>query len=270
MNITKGKPPSFGFPELRGTIEAVKFPAFAEIKLDGELTFLIFKRMPTGDCFICTVNKYGTTRMDFPALNQYKERFDRKGYDHLILIGELFSEEGKLGALYSLLSKKTTNDVNLSLFDILAFNNQSWKENTLLDRKEKLVEILGKNFVLPKVVHSKEEALEYFERVTKLGYEGVVIKEFSGTFKCGPCSWVKLKYKDKSNYKVINIDKTLERMDVMVNTPMFPDGKLVGVKLCNKYKSTIKEGDFAIIEHQGILSVGGLRHPVFKGVYNGN
>ena len=45
-------------------------------------------------------------------------------------------------------------------------------------------------------------------------------------------------------------------------------GRGVGVKVCNKDKALLKVGDDVKIEHQGVLSNGGLRHPVFKGRCN--
>ena len=52
-------------------------------------------------------------------------------------------------------------------------------------------------------------------------------------------------------------------MEVMVRSASCPLGRVVGVKLVDKYKSRVKIGDVVTIEHQGILSGGGLRHPVY-------
>ena len=41
--------------------------------------------------------------------------------------------------------------------------------------------------------------------------------------------------------------------------------KIVGCKLVNKYKPFVKIGDTVEIEHMGVLSGGGLRHPVYRG-----
>ncbi|MDD5496765.1 MAG: hypothetical protein PHP46_06705, partial [Candidatus Omnitrophica bacterium] len=52
-----------------------------------------------------------------------------------------------------------------------------------------------------------------------------------------------------------------ERIEVLVHNGA--NSKPVGVKVMNKVKATLKVGDIVEIEHQGILSQGGLRHPVF-------
>ena len=78
-------------------------------------------------------------------------------------------------------------------------------------------------------------------------------------------SWVKIKKKDINIYELVVIEQTRERGEVLVKTSMHPNGRPVGVKICNKDKKGLNIGDQVAIEHQGITVNGSLRHPVFKG-----
>ena len=73
-----------------------------------------------------------------------------------------------------------------------------------------------------------------------------------------------MKKKDENGYHIVVIDPTRERIEVRVNSAIH--SRNVGVKVPNDVKKTLMIGQIARIEHQGILSGGGLRHPVFKGV----
>jgi len=113
--------------------------------------------------------------------------------------------------------------------------------------------------IKPQIIHSKQEALAYFEHITSQGYEGIVLKSCDSIFIHGSCPWVKLKYKDQTDYPVSLIDPTKQRIKILnVSTA-------VGVKVADKDKANLKIGDLVTIEHQGVLVSGSLRHPVFKG-----
>jgi hypothetical protein len=84
----------------------------------------------------------------------------------------------------------------------------------------------------------------------------------------GPCSWVKIKHKDQTEFAVHTIDPVKERIEVIVNfvaSNGVTQTKYVGCKASQKQKSQLKVGDKVLIEHFGILSSGGLRSPVFCG-----
>jgi len=112
-----------------------------------------------------------------------------------------------------------------------------------------------------RVMTKDDVRLHYEHYVNALHYEGIVVKSADSRLIMGVSPWVKLKKKETSDLEVISIDQTQERIEVLVHNGTASKG--VGVKVMNKVKATLKVGDIVEIEHQGILSKGGLRHPVF-------
>ena len=264
------------FPQLRGALGAVRYPAFSELKYDGELNYVVYKK---GEPTI-TINKYGNTRQDFPSLNlitqHIKGSTKNDTVDSVTLIGELYWGEGKKGALYApnggLLSHKKDDAVNLKVFDLIEYNRVLYKGDTLIERRELMFNLgLGPHLVPCTVVGNKHEAQAAFEKAAADGWEGVVIKGLDSRYNTGPTAWVKLKWKDQSDYFVVSIDPVRERIGVGAIIPAkdaagnaVPGTMVleVGVKAPNRYKKHIAIGDMVTIEHQGVLASGSLRHPV--------
>ena len=263
MKVSKGNVPK-QIPELRGTMAAMQFPAFVETKYDGEFSYVHYRK----DKPSYTINKYGTIRQDFIALNVLDE-FIKNAHtiDNALFLAELFYDEGYASQLYKLLSHKHDNALGLKIFDIAILNDQAMNQDTLMDRKETLLNIFNHKpvkallLVDPILVHEKTQADDCFKTIVALGYEGCVVKACNSPLVLGPCAWVKLKHKDRTDYQVMMIDKTLERIEVEVRLPTF--NKNCGLKVMNKDKATIKVGDWVTVEHQGVLDTGGLRHPVY-------
>jgi hypothetical protein len=247
------------YPQLRGSLAGMKYPAFAEIKVDGELNYLVYK----GGHTTATINKYGNTRRDFKALNEITNILNTNPNVHsTVLICEIYWGDGKSGALYELLSHKKDNDVNICIFDILEYNQVNCKNEPLIDRRELLMSLgINKYIVDGSLVSSKQDAEEMFALRSGQGWEGIVVKDLDSRFHSGPCGWVKLKYKDRSDYPVTGIDSVKERIEIGCDYPNKPR-VFVGIKAPNRYKKHIKIGDMARIEHQGVLPSGSLRHPV--------
>jgi len=260
MNFVKHEGNKVQFPQLRGSLAGIRFPAFAENKIDGELTYILFN-----GTYSYTINKYGNTRRDFPVLNDITIEL-KKHCKKAVMICELYWGEGKAGALYELLSHKKDDHVMLGIFDVLEIDGHSLKNEPLIDRREKMLSMGVGLWTVPcQVVTTKQGAEEVFALKTGQGWEGVVIKDLHSKYVNGPCSWVKMKHKDQSNYKVISIDPVKERIGIGAPAPglhVQPHYIEVGVKAPNRYKKHIKIGDMITVEHQGILESGSLRHPV--------
>lgn len=244
-------------PELRGSLGAIKFPAFGEIKYDGEFTFIVFSNNK-----ILTMNKYNKLRTNFSALNFIKAGLNCTS---AIMLAELYYGDGKRNALYKLNSNKESNDLKLAVFDLVNCDGVDMTASPLLDRKEMLHKILASPPIKPTVLNGPVDAINFFHRMVTDGYEGAVIKSMDSRLVRGPCSWVKLKMKDRSDYEVISIDPNKERIAVAV--PKVPSSPVqrwvgVGVKASTRYKRHINVGDKVTIEHQGVLPSGSLRHPV--------
>jgi ATP-dependent DNA ligase len=243
-----------GFPELRGSLSGIKFPAMAELKIDGEFNYICITKEKA---FL--INKYGTVREDFPELNHIRKVL---GDNEVFLTCEVYWDNGKAGKLYDLLSHKKDDNIKLAILDVLDVNNRSLRNSPYIERREVLAELKLEGWA-PHcwVVANKEQATQRFQEVVDNGWEGIVVKNLESTFITGPCSWVKMKMKDRTDYAVQLIDKTKERIEIAT---VGPNGEavFVGVKAPNKYKKHIEVGDMVTIEHQGVLASGSLRHPV--------
>lgn len=246
------------YPQLRGSIAGVRFPAMAELKYDGELNYI---RITKDDSY--TINKYGTMRMDFPALNEIENNIlFFEDINSATLVGEVYWNDGKLGALYDLLSHKKDDAINLCLFDIIELNGASQKLRPLVSRIETMYELgLAKWMPQRWVVEDAGDAQTIFHLASSAGWEGIVVKGLETTYITGPCTWAKIKFKDQSDYTVVYVDPTQERIEVAVPSPN-GNPVVVGVKAPNKYKKHINMHDDVTIEHQGVLKSGSLRHPV--------
>ena len=137
-------------PELRGSLNAIKFPAFGEIKYDGEFTFVCYS-----DGKICTINKYNRIRTDFPALNEVRDNINCKS---AVMLAELYWGEGKRNALYDLNSNKDSDDLKLKIFDIFEHDSDDLTQKVLIDRKEVLQDILPVNCIATKLLSDKQDA----------------------------------------------------------------------------------------------------------------
>lgn len=242
------------FPEIRGSLQTLKFPAFGEIKLDGQLAWHIW----SGEQEVI-VGKNGKVTEQFFIDGTDKAM---KVPEHGITIGELYADRGKFGDLYKM-SDPQFMPLRYRPFDIIQLDGEDLRDKPLIERKEILITMLP-NLVMPKLLNDVNEAIQYAEHVMKLGYEGVVLKNLEERYKVGPCAWVKVKTKDENIYTVQNIDPVQERIEFKVDM-VNGKSRLVGVKCLHRDKATLKVGDFIKIEHQGVLALGGLRHPVFKG-----
>ena len=126
MKTAKSKVPSIPIPELRGSIQNLKYPVLAEVKLDGEFNFLVYTPSHT---FL--INKYGTVRQDFPALNDIQKILDDSAGGSTMLVCEVYWDEGKLHDIYKLNSNKKGDATKICVFDCVAWNGDLRREDLL-------------------------------------------------------------------------------------------------------------------------------------------
>lgn len=254
-------------PELRGSLIGIKYPVLAEVKIDGEFAFVHARAR--GDCF--TVNKYGKIRTDFPDLDFVQAMLKKSNHQSATFLAELYFSDGKNGSFYQFLANKESDDLRLYIHDIMELDSTDLRNEDLIDRKEILTGTIHELAISCKVINNETEAMNYFKYITSSGYEGIVLKPLNSKIVLGPCAWVKVKYKDQTDYQIQLIDSNQERIEVTVpviyTTPTspsttYPNYVMVGVKAANKYKKYLKVGMMVTIEHQGVLPGGSLRHPV--------
>jgi hypothetical protein len=240
----------YNWPEMQGEdrLPFVKYPAFVELKLDGELN--VFHKG-----FL--INKNQKYRYDCPITKILSWLSD-----DYTLWGELYYGPGKNGDLYKLLSNKESDELHYSIFDI---TGPHIGHKPYMERRERLLELQASNWyphvhvINTLVAEDRQQLDSYLDVYTRAGYEGIVIKNGDEPFKTGPCNWIKIKPIQTIDCEIIMIDPVKERMEVAhLNRP-------VGVKLNNKYRHLVKVGNVIEIEHRGILSGNGLRHPNFRG-----
>ena len=269
MKITRSGPIAV-IPEIRGNLASMRYPAFCEVKYDGEACIINYDERNSIN--ILTTNKYGTMRTEWNKLDQIANILEEQGIKKGLFLGEIFYEDGKAGRLYDLLSNKDNDDLGIKIYDVIRLINDvdmQANKTPLIDRKELLTDLFYATpfYIKPIVVQNKQEVERDFETITRMGFEGCVVKPMDGFLTMGPCNWVKMKKKDQTDYQVDSIDNTKERISIAVPTVINNCTKVVsvGVKVSNKIKQHLKLGDLVTIEHQGILPSGSLRHPVFIG-----
>ncbi len=173
----------------RGKPTAIKFPCYASLKLDGELTYLIVKNHKA-----LTMNKprYGKLRFDFPAVEEAKILPDG------IYLGELYWNEGKtIKDFHGFLAHKTDDRVQLGIWGVLEFQNE--REIST----ERNYEILW--FLRTKLLSANNIGVVPFWRVAvqeqldnlviEYGdWEGLVIRNLDAVYRNGQSvQWIKIK-----------------------------------------------------------------------------
>jgi len=241
------------FPKLRGSVSLVTYPCFAEVKLDGEATQFV----KTGGKSKL-VNRRGREIENDKVREWCHQSFE--DIEHVVLFGESYVNEGKKGDLYELLKAKD-KDLKFMPIDMLSIGLQLPNEQ-LKVRREMIEYRMGK-IVPGHDIVDKVGLDTYNKNALALGYEGIVVKPLHCYLHgINPC--VKIKETDSSAFPVSKIEKAADRIEVMVDT--IKGSKAVGVKATSRQKARLKLGTMVIIEHKGILSEGGLRHPVLTGI----
>jgi ATP-dependent DNA ligase len=209
------------------------------------------------------VNAYGKGREHSPILNDIPP--------NSLLYGELYHGDGKMGALYDLLSNKLSDKLRLAIFDAKMIGGMDISMLPLIERREHIIKCFGYvNWAHCVETYWCEDAYDIesaFQEAVARGYEGVVVKQANSQLQFGAsCTWVKLKYTATADLRICAIDPSQERIECELPNYYKP----LGVKVMNKIKQTLHVGDIVEIEHYGVLAQGGLRHPVFKRVREPN
>jgi hypothetical protein len=232
----------------------IKFPAYADIKYDGEYCMADTLNLTQSGLLI---NGYGKARVDGPILRELPS--------DSVVFGELYFDKGHNGDLYKLLSNKMSDDLMFAAFDAQRLNGYDISNKTFEERRTLLIDAIGKqkhvHVVDSYYLESPADVDSAYDEAIQRGFEGVVIKQANQVLNVRPkCTWVKLKYTTMADLMVVAIDPSKERIECQLPGNGI---KTLGVKVMNNIKATLKVGDIVEIQHYGVLNGGGLRHPVF-------
>lgn len=228
----------------------IRYPAYADVKYDGE--YCMADTCNGG----VLINGYGKARINGPILDELPR--------DSVIFGELYMGSGYNGDLYALLSNKMGDDLKFVAFDASRLNGTDISAMSFEERRVLLIGALSNLFHVrvSESYYCEDEAdvLCAFDGVVAEGYEGIVVKQANQSLHTGTaCSWVKLKYTTTADLRIAYIDPSKERIEC----EMPFNAKRCGVKVMNNVKATLQVGDMVEIQHYGILSGGGLRHPVY-------
>jgi len=158
------------YPKATGEVSKnAVWPCWAEIKYDGELEFIEYDN----GWKVMNKARYGRVRTNFPVT----EEMDSTGLPRsLVYVGELYYGEGKLGDLYKLLANKTSDDLKLAIFDVLAKDEYSVRRAFLERHFKETPHIhLSKRWR----IRDLSRLNRVFSGVKKRGYEGLMVKNDS-------------------------------------------------------------------------------------------
>ena len=175
----------------RGKMENIKYPCYASIKFDGELTYIINL---DNECFTVNKDKYGRIRKNYPVTEEFKKLNLPKG----IYLGELFWNEGRTKEdFYGFLSHKTDDNLNLAIWGTLQLKDKI--DISTEDTYNFLEKIPNQEHVIvaPYIKLYNESELKLFaESIIDSGYEGVVIRNMDAVYRNGQSvKWTKIKKK---------------------------------------------------------------------------
>jgi ATP-dependent DNA ligase len=185
------------------------YPAYIQPKLDG---YRMSYNSKTKFCNSRQGKEFDIVR----KTDLYKELVDIT--ENIILDGELYIHNGVFEHLGMLRKKKLSNDdiqklneIEYHVYDIID------SEKTYEQRYEFLLDFFSKNhfvkikLVETKIIHSESELKIQHLNFVKNNYEGSIVRNKNGMYRCKARSSDLLKYKDFIDYEFEIIDFTSEK-----------------------------------------------------------
>jgi len=157
--------PKNEYPKVRATsLDDAPIPCFAQIKYDGELTYLV----NLGDlCY--TVNKWGRVRTEYKITNIASKLIPEK----VIFVGELYLQGGNL---YDFLRSRSQEEkLRLAVFDVV-YATKPYEERLAI--VQKTFPRMGSLHVAEgKFIKDRASLREFYHSVIQRGFEGIVVRE---------------------------------------------------------------------------------------------
>lgn len=160
-----------------------------EVKWDG---YRVITKIENNTVTLYSRNGHDVTQK-YPTLAQAAGRIDHNA----IIDGELVALDSKGKPSFSLMQKASENPSTLVYyaFDILALDGEDLRDKPLLERKERLKEILPKKDMIRYSDHIERQGKKYFAATAKQDLEGVMAKRKDSPYLSGTRSkdWLKVK-----------------------------------------------------------------------------
>ena len=233
--------------KIRGNMNGIKYPCLCDVKYDG----------------ICV-----SIKADGPIIVETK---DRACYGILpdteannckgLFLAEWVHGSGANGKLYELMAAKSDperlKETDIRIFDVIEMNGKRYANKSLLERRNDLIDTfirVRKRIVESIICENAQEVEQFFNNVTALGYEGIVVKNLDETLEGQ--TWVKMKKEDIVTVQVIKDEEN--RFEVLHGNTA------VGLAYNTAVHSTAA-GDIIQVKHNGVFPNGSLRNPVAVG-----
>jgi len=164
-----------------------------QVKVDGEFNLLRYNKQ--GETY--TLNRWGRKRTELPALNELKQTLNQISLNDAELLVELYAKENgkplKLPQYIHYIKSKNPellNKIHIGIWDILTIDGKPIKQNYLWKYDETSNWFKNCNLVsvLPYLQPKNHTEIKTFWQtyIEKQGYEGLVIRNNSDTYKLKP------------------------------------------------------------------------------------
>jgi len=226
--------------------QAEKLNWIKELKLDGDRTLFIKGRL---------INRRG-----YDVTKRYEHI---KISNDVVTDGEIVVFTDDLRTDFDMVrTKEHYNKAVYVIFDILKFNGKKLLNKPLIERREYLKKIKGKN--IKTILDIK---IPSWEEIVKRNLEGLIFKNPKSIYEFKRNkNWLKVKNEKIEIQKVVDVRQTENNAIVIfVENKGFPQKIVVN----GKEKYNIKIGDFVKVKFLERLQSGKLRQAVFGGIENG-
>jgi DNA ligase-1 len=184
----------------------ISFPCYVQPKLDGLRCIMYKNRSGTIKC----QSRTGTY---FDTMEHITNELYNLFYNPIVLDGELYTDNMPFEELSGLIKKKKISDIDKEklknvkyhVYDIIDSNK------TYEDRYNDIINLIGKNkykytLTVPTYLTNKYKFKDFFSHFIELGYEGIILRNIKGFYRCNYRSYDLQKYKEflESEYEIVN------------------------------------------------------------------
>ncbi|MEM2568310.1 MAG: hypothetical protein QXH20_07590 [Candidatus Bathyarchaeia archaeon] len=163
-----------------------------QVKVDGEFNYLKYDRAET-----FTINRWGRMRKHLPCITELKQALEKANIRQAELLVELYAKDDdnplKLPQFIHYVKSgnpELLNKIHIGVWDVLTIDGTEIKENYLwkYDEVSEWLKECTHAQVLPYHAPNNLAEIKTFWQtyVEKMGYEGIVIRNNSETFKLKP------------------------------------------------------------------------------------